>query len=115
MLQVRGGLDLAEEALGADHRREFGLQHLDGDLALVLEVLGEVDGGHASLPELTLDAVSVGEGGGEAIKRSAHLTPAAAINRFISATQFSTTTGSACTTPEDDFTKTNCLPSADTS
>jgi hypothetical protein len=66
MLQVRGGLDLAEEALGADDGGEFGAEDLDGDLAVVLEVVGEVDGGHAALAELALEAVAVGQGGGEA-------------------------------------------------
>ena len=42
------------------------MQDLDGDLAAVLEVLGEVDGGHAALAELALEAVAVGEGRGEA-------------------------------------------------
>ena len=66
MLQVGGGPDLAEKPLGADHRRELGPQDLDGDLAVVPQVLGEVDGGHAALAELALDPVAVGERGGEA-------------------------------------------------
>ena len=45
---------------------EFGPQHLDGDLAVVLQVLGEVDRGHAARANLPLDGVAVGEGGGEA-------------------------------------------------
>ena len=62
MLQVGDGLDLAQEALGADHGGEIGSQHLDGDLATVPEVVGEIDGGHAPLAELPLDTVAVGEG-----------------------------------------------------
>ena len=38
MLQRRGGLDLLHEALGAEHGRQLGLEDLDGDLAVVLEV-----------------------------------------------------------------------------
>ncbi len=64
MLQVGRGLDLGQEPLGADRGGEFGAQHLERDVAVVLEVVGEVDGGHAALPELALDAVAVGEGGG---------------------------------------------------
>ena len=56
------GLDFAEEALGAECGGEFGAEHLDGDLAVVLEVLGEVDGGHAALAELALDAIAVAQG-----------------------------------------------------
>ena len=66
MLQVGDGLDLAQEPLGADHRGELGAQDLDGDLAVVLEVLGQVHRGHAALAQLALDAVAVGERGGEA-------------------------------------------------
>ena len=42
--EVRRGLDFAEEALGAECGGEFGAEDLDGDLAVVLQVLGEVDG-----------------------------------------------------------------------
>ena len=35
VLQVGGGLDLAQEPLGADHRGELRPQHLDRDLAVV--------------------------------------------------------------------------------
>ena len=68
MLEPRGGLDLAEKAFAANHRAEFGMQDLDGDLAGVLEVFGEVDGGHAALAELPLDAIAVGKGGSEAVE-----------------------------------------------
>jgi hypothetical protein len=65
VLQVRRGLDLGQEPLGADHRGQLGTEHLDGDLAIVLQVLGEIDGRHAALTELPLDAVAVGERVGE--------------------------------------------------
>jgi hypothetical protein len=66
VLQLRREADLGEEALAADHGTELGMQHLDGDLALVLEVLGEVDGGHPALAELALEPVAVGEAGAQA-------------------------------------------------
>ena len=72
MLQVGGGLDLGEEPLGADHGGELGAQHLDRDLAIVLEVVREVHGGHAARAELALDAVPVGEGGGKPRDGVAH-------------------------------------------
>jgi len=62
VLEVGGGLDLGEEALGAHHGSELGLEHLERDLALVLEVVGQVDGGHSTLAELTLDSVEALEG-----------------------------------------------------
>ena len=61
----------SHEPLGAEHGGELGLEDLERDLAVVLEVLGEVDGGHAALAQLALDAVAVGEGGGEASRASA--------------------------------------------
>ena len=57
MLQIRGGLDLAQEALGADYRRELGAQDLDGDIAVVLEVVREVDRGHAAAAEFLQDSI----------------------------------------------------------
>ena len=41
-------------------------QHLDGDLALVLEVHGEIHRRHAASPEFALDPVAVGQGGNQA-------------------------------------------------
>ena len=65
MLEAGGGFDLGEEAVAADDGAELGVEDLDGDLAAVLQVFGEVDGGHAALAELALKAVTVGEAGGE--------------------------------------------------
>ena len=76
MLQLGGGLDLGEEALGAEHGRELGVQHLDGDLAVVLEVLREIDRRHAARAELALDRVAIGKGCGEV--RNLRQSPVAA-------------------------------------
>ena len=72
MLQRGGGLDFHHEPLGADDGGELRLQDLERHLAVVLEVLRQVHRGHAALAELPLDAVAVGEGGGEAGKRVSH-------------------------------------------
>ena len=76
MLQRGRGLDLHHEALGADHRGQLGLQDLEGDFAVVLEILGQVHRGHAALPDYGrtavrpyIDAVAVGQGGGETLER----------------------------------------------
>src|SRR5437763_13478905 len=61
MLQARRGPDLDDESLGSEHRRQLGLEHLDRDLAIVLEVVGEIDRRHAALAQLALDAVAIGE------------------------------------------------------
>ena len=54
-------LHFREEALGAERGGELGAQDLDGDVAIVLEVVREIDGGHAARAELALDAVAVGQ------------------------------------------------------
>jgi len=79
VLQLGLDLDLAQEALRADHCGHFGLEHFDGDLTIVLRVVGEIDGGHAAAPDLTFDPVAGGERGSEAIEliQVAHPSPAA--------------------------------------
>ena len=59
--QIGRGLDLAQKPFRPQRLGQFRPQHLDRHLAVVLEVLGEVDCGHAPAPELTLDRVSIGE------------------------------------------------------
>ena len=76
VLQVGGDLDLGQEPLAADHGGELGVQHLDGDLAAVPQVLGEVDDGHAALADLAVEAVAVGQGRGEAVRRGGQLAGA---------------------------------------
>jgi len=61
VLEARGDLDLLEESVGADDRAEFWVEDFEGDLAVVAEVLGEEDGGHASAGGFAVDAVAVGE------------------------------------------------------
>jgi len=62
MLEVGGGLDLGQEALGPHDRGELRLQHLERDVAIVPHVAREVDRGHPALSELALDAVAALEG-----------------------------------------------------
>ncbi len=59
MLEIRGGLDLLHEPVGPEDGGQLGLQDLDGHLAVVPEIGGEVDGGHTAFAELTLDGVAV--------------------------------------------------------
>ena len=60
--QLGGDLDFAEEAVGAEGGAHLAAHHLDGDLAAVLEILGQVDDRHAALAEGALDPVAAGEG-----------------------------------------------------
>ena len=45
-----------------EHGGQFGLQDLEGDLTFVLDVVGQVDRGHATRAKLTLDGVAAFEG-----------------------------------------------------
>ncbi len=49
MLEVRRRLDFGQESLCTYNCSQLGLQDLQRDLALVLEVIGQVDRGHAAL------------------------------------------------------------------
>ena len=72
MLQVGCDLDFLEEPFGPEDGGEFGPQHLDRDLAVVFQVLGEVDGRHPAHAKLSLNGVAVGEGGGETFEVMGH-------------------------------------------
>ena len=50
MLELCRDPDLAQEPLGADRGGELGLEHLDGDRPVVLEIVGQIDGGHPARP-----------------------------------------------------------------
>ena len=111
VLQVRRDLDLAQESLGAEHRGELRLEHLDRDVAVVLEVVREVDRRHAARAELALDAVAVGEGGREAEEGLAHCFTFAR----SSVSQFSTYTTPRLAVPDCSRIMRKRWPSGDTS
>ena len=71
MLEPGGELDLALEALGAERGGELGVQDLERDRAVVLQVLREVDRGHAPTAERALDRVAVGQAVWSCSRRSA--------------------------------------------
>jgi hypothetical protein len=72
MIQRRCELDLLEKPVGADHRGQVRTQDLEGDPALVLEVPGQEDRGHATPPELPLDFVLAFETGSEKLDQLWH-------------------------------------------
>jgi hypothetical protein len=67
-----GEPDLLKKPLGADEIAELGPEDLDGDPAIVLEILGEVDRGHPALPELALDPIAASQRGDEPAGRGIH-------------------------------------------
>jgi len=75
VLETGGGLDLLDEAVATEDGGQLGLEDLDRDLAVVLQVFGEVDRGHAARADLMLDAVAVLEGAGDAVGDVSHALP----------------------------------------
>jgi hypothetical protein len=65
MLEPRGDFDLAGEALWPHRGGQVGPEHLDRDVPVMAEVLGEIDRSHSALAEFSLQAVTVGECCGE--------------------------------------------------
>ena len=63
VVEPGGEPDLPDEPLGAQRVRQLGMENLQGDGAVVPEIAGQVDGGHAAAAELALEHVAVGQGG----------------------------------------------------
>jgi hypothetical protein len=61
-----------EESLGADDGRELGPQHLEGDLTVVPEIVGEKHRRHPARPELALHPVPIGECRGQPFQGCGH-------------------------------------------
>lgn len=61
MLETGSELDLPQEPVWAERRSQLRVEDLERYRAVVLEVEREVDRGHASAAELSVDAVTVGE------------------------------------------------------
>jgi hypothetical protein len=67
MLQLRGRLDLSQESFRTERGAEVLVQHLDCDIAIVADVVREVNGRHATLSNLALDSIAIGECGAETL------------------------------------------------
>ena len=72
MLERRRNLNLPQEPVTAEHRGDLWLHDLDRHLAMVLQIMGEIHGGHATCTEFTRDGVAVGEGRLEASETVGH-------------------------------------------
>jgi hypothetical protein len=71
--EARGDLDLFQEPLDAQGGGEVGPQHLEGHLALVPSVEGEVHRRHAAAADDPANLVALGEGGRQAGSRVSHV------------------------------------------
>ena len=61
MLEIGDDPDLTEESLGTERGGELGAENLERNLALVSQVAGEVDSGHATLSQFPLELVAVSQ------------------------------------------------------
>ena len=61
MGEAGGDLDLLEKPLGAEGDRHLGMEHLDGNLTVVLQVSGEIHDGHPTPSQFVTDVVPGGE------------------------------------------------------
>jgi hypothetical protein len=59
MLQLGRHPDFPVEPFGPEICRQFRVQNLDGDLAPVLDILGQIDSRHPASAELALDTVAI--------------------------------------------------------
>src|SRR5687767_7757124 len=63
-------LDFAQKALRADRGREIGGEHLDRDLTIVFQIAGEIDRGHRTAADLTLDQIAPAESAAHALQKA---------------------------------------------
>jgi hypothetical protein len=62
MAQMRGEVDLPPETLRPERKPYITEKDFDRDFAIVFEILGEVNGSHGTVTELSLDLVLIGYG-----------------------------------------------------
>ena len=63
MVELGRNLDFPEESFGSQCGGELRPKHLDGQSAMMLQVMGQIDCGHAATPELALERVLIAQGG----------------------------------------------------
>jgi hypothetical protein len=72
VLHLGDDMDLAGEPVGSHRGGQLGAEDLEGDVAVVLEVVRQVHGGHAADPDFTLNAIAAAEGGSETWRSVSH-------------------------------------------
>ena len=65
MLEIRGDFDLGQKAICSENGTQFRIQNLERDLTIVLEIAGEIDGGHPAGADQALNRVPVAQGIGQ--------------------------------------------------
>ena len=61
MIKPGSDFDFGEEPLSAKDCAEFRAKYFERDLTLQFDIFSEVHGGHATLTDLALNAVAVGQ------------------------------------------------------
>ena len=72
VVQPSGDLDLVQEPGGAHRLGQLGEQHLDRDVTVVLEIVGQEYARHPALAQLALEAVPRGQGVAQSFKKLGH-------------------------------------------
>jgi len=67
MLKLRGRLDLREKTLGPECSGEIGMQNFYRDVAIVSEIVSEVDGRHSTGADFAVDAIAIVESRSELV------------------------------------------------
>jgi hypothetical protein len=70
VVELGGELDFTEKPVSAEHGGQLRAQDLERDVPVKLEIVREVDGGHAALTQLTVEAVAIGERSPERVQGS---------------------------------------------
>ena len=72
MLEPGRGPDLTKESLRAEGGRELLVQNLEGNRPVVAEIPSQIHRGHASVPELALQHVTLTQGFNQSRTDHAH-------------------------------------------
>jgi len=75
MTQVRSDADFAEESIMPHSTRQLGVQDLDRDPSAMLKIVGQVNRGHATAPQLGVEPIPFLKGGAQLIEMLGHVWP----------------------------------------
>ena len=75
MIEPGGQVDLALEALRPERGRELRVEQLQGHPPIMLQVVSEVDRGHAATPELSLEPVAIRQAACKLLAQVSHSGP----------------------------------------
>ena len=83
--QASSDADLAQEAIGSQHRGDLRTQDLDGNLSIMLALDREIHGRHAALTELSVDFIARRQGVAHHVELARHSPPCTRSGQWRSA------------------------------